>query len=189
MAEWYGGNVHLTQEEMEVNARYIYNYLYPKGWTLNAIAAMLGNMQSESGINPQIWESLVIDSEHGYGLVQWTPSTKLSEWAQSENLDYTQMDTQLQRIIYESEHGLQWGTTTEYPIGFTDFIKSTANISYLANAFLYNYERPENLNQPNRATQAAAWYNFLSGATPPIGGTINLNKGNFNLLYYIKRRK
>lgn len=38
---------------MQVNARYIWAYLQAKGWTLNAVAGVLGNMQSESSINPR----------------------------------------------------------------------------------------------------------------------------------------
>lgn len=54
----YWGNTYdssntLTREQMELNATYIYNALINDGWTLNAIAGMLGNMQSESAINPR----------------------------------------------------------------------------------------------------------------------------------------
>lgn len=168
MSAWIGANRYLTQAEMEINATYIYQFLITKGWTINAIAGMLGNMQSESHINPQIWQGL--DSNHaepwGYGLVQWTPSTKLSEWAAGLSLDHTQMDTQLERIIYEKDHALQWGTTSTYPIGFDQFVISTLDSSYLAMAFLYNYERPRIQYQPIRGQQGAAWFNYLGG-TPP----------------------
>lgn len=54
----YWGNTYnssntLTMEQMKVNATYIWNYLREQGWTLNAVAGMLGNMQSESAINPR----------------------------------------------------------------------------------------------------------------------------------------
>ena len=54
----YWGNTYdssnpLTYEQMKINATYISNYLLSKGWTLNAISGMLGNMQSESAINPR----------------------------------------------------------------------------------------------------------------------------------------
>ncbi len=54
----YWGNTYdssqaLTMEQMEVNARYIWAYLQTQGWTLNAVAGILGNMQSESSINPR----------------------------------------------------------------------------------------------------------------------------------------
>lgn len=54
----YWGNTYdssqaLTLEQEQVNARYIWAYLQAKGWTLNAVAGVLGNMQSESSINPR----------------------------------------------------------------------------------------------------------------------------------------
>ena len=48
-------NKYLTQGEMESNAKEIYTYLSDKGWTINAISGMLGNMQRESTINPGLW--------------------------------------------------------------------------------------------------------------------------------------
>ena len=44
-------NAYLTQAQMDGNAQYIANWLSTKGWTRNAIAAILGNMQRESNIN------------------------------------------------------------------------------------------------------------------------------------------
>ncbi len=54
----YWGNTYdssqaLTRSQMEVNATYIWAYLRQQGWTMNAVAGILGNMQSESSINPR----------------------------------------------------------------------------------------------------------------------------------------
>ena len=54
----YWGNTYnssntLTLEQEQINATYIWNALGSQGWTLNAVAGMLGNMQSESTINPR----------------------------------------------------------------------------------------------------------------------------------------
>lgn len=54
----YWGNTYdssnaLTMQQMEINAIYIWAYLQNAGWTLNAVAGILGNMQSESSINPR----------------------------------------------------------------------------------------------------------------------------------------
>lgn len=43
----------LTLEQMKINAEYIAKSLLVSGFTLNAICGMLGNMQSESSINPR----------------------------------------------------------------------------------------------------------------------------------------
>ena len=45
-------NAYLSQPQMTDNAQYIADYLYARGWTQNAIAGILGNMQRESTMNP-----------------------------------------------------------------------------------------------------------------------------------------
>ena len=45
---WTIGNYALSQEQMNANALEVYKYLSASGWSLNAIAGLLGNMQSES---------------------------------------------------------------------------------------------------------------------------------------------
>lgn len=169
---WIGSNNYLGQQAQRNNARIIYEYLLNEGWSVNAICAVLGNMQSESTINPNIWENLTENVSKGYGLVQWTPSTKLSEWCEQNNLDYTDGYAQLQRIIYEAENGLQWFENPEVtpsvpPITFKQFTTSNINIDVLANYWCWYYEHPGNPNQPNRGTQALAWYEYLTGEEPP----------------------
>lgn len=160
----------LSKTEMENNARYIWNYLVSRGWSINAVAGMLGNMQTESTINPGIWEGLNEgNTSRGFGLVQWTPATKLINWANNNDLDYKAMDTQLQRIEYELENGGQYYPTASYPETFAQFKVSTKDPYYLGMAFLANYERPAVSNQPKRGTQAQAWYEYLSALPSPEG--------------------
>lgn len=49
---WTIGNFYLTTEQMQGNAREVLSFFEQKGWSLNAIAGICGNMQSESNINP-----------------------------------------------------------------------------------------------------------------------------------------
>lgn len=168
MAEFITGNRYLTQAEMETNARYIYNYLGNRGWSVNAIAGMLGNMQSESTINPGIWENLDAGNGPGYGLVQWTPYTKYTEWCAGRGLDPSHMDSALQRIEWELDNHEQYYPTSAYPETFAQFKVSTKSPNYLGLAFLANYERPAEPNQPFRGTQAEAWYEFLTGEPAPV---------------------
>lgn len=168
MAEFITGNRYLTQEEMETNARYIYNYLGSRGWSVNAVAGMLGNMQTESSINPGIWEGLNAGVGPGYGLVQWTPYTKYTEWCGERGLDPSHMDSALQRIEYELENGLQYYPTESYPETFEQFKTSTKTPYYLGLAFLANYERPADPTQPARGIQAKSWYTFLTEQPAPV---------------------
>lgn len=161
MSEWISGNFWLTLEEMQNNAVLLWNYFKSQDWTLNAVAAMLGNMQSESTINPGIWENLDPIISNGYGLVQWTPSTKYSEWAGDGWEDNGPKECE--RIVWELKNGVQWYPTEKHPMTFKEFSQSTDPVGVLAQAFLYNYERPADLNQPWRSTQAEYWFDFLGG--------------------------
>ena len=147
-------------ENMNDNAKKIYNFFKGKGWTLNAIAGMLGNMQGESGIIADIDEK---SGGGGYGLVQWTPKSKLVNWANNKGLDYRTVETQCKRIQWELENNEQFYKTSAYPMTFKEYVKSTKSADYLAKVFINNYERPANPNQPNRWTWATNWYNKFNG--------------------------
>lgn len=74
MPNYYTGNRWLTLAEQKVNANYLRSLLEAEGWTLHAISGLLGNTQTESTINPGIWQNLNPGNPKlGYGLTQWTP--------------------------------------------------------------------------------------------------------------------
>lgn len=160
---WITGNRYLSLTEMQNNANIMYAFFTEKGWTVNAISAMFGNMQTESTLNPGIWENLD-PFVGGYGLVQWTPYTNYSEWAGDGWQDNGQKE--MERIIYELENHLQWISTSLYPMTFREFSQSDKPPAYLAQAFLYNYERPTVKPQPARSKQAEYWYEYLVGHPP-----------------------
>ena len=160
---WITGNRYLSMTEMQNNADIMYSFFTDHGWTVNAIAAMFGNMQTESTLNPGIWEDLD-PFGGGYGLVQWTPYTNYSDWAGDGWQDNGPKE--MDRIIYELEHHLQWISTSLYPMTFQEFITSEKPPAYLAQAFLYNYERPKVKPQPARSRQAEYWYEYLVGHPP-----------------------
>lgn len=162
------GNRFLSMDEMKINARYIWNYLGSRGWTLNAVAGMLGNMQTESTINPDIWESLNEGNlSGGYGLCQWTPATKYINWCEAAGLDPSKMDSALERIIYDFEKGGQYYPTTNYPETGKQFKVSTESPYYLGMCFCANYERPLVSHQPKRGEQAEFWFEYLSALPSP----------------------
>lgn len=160
---WITGNRYLSISEMQNNADIMYAFFTAQGWTVNAIAAMFGNMQTESTLNPGIWENLD-PFVGGYGLVQWTPYTHYSEWAGDGWQDNGQKE--MERIQYELENHLQWISTSLYPMTFREFSQSDKPPAYLAQAFLYNYERPAVKPQPARSRQAEYWYEYLAGRPP-----------------------
>lgn len=166
--EWVYGNRYLTKTEMENNALLVWNYFGARGWTLEAVCGMLGNMQVESTINPGLWYGFIVGGP-SYGLTQWDPYTKYSNWA-GEGWE-NNGDKQCERIQYEVDNGLQWFSNSAAPIvnppiTFREFSVSTLDVETLANYFLWYYEHPADAIQPVRAKNARRWYEFLSGVTP-----------------------
>ena len=167
---WISGNYYLNISQMQNNVDILYPFFSSAGWTDNAIAGMLGNMQTESTINPGIWESLE-EYGGGYGIVQWTPYTNYSNWAGDNWQKNGQLE--MERIIYELENNLQWINTSLYPMSFSEFVKSEETPAYLAQVWLYNYERPQVKPQPARSKHATYWYEYITGHEPPVPhGTI-----------------
>lgn len=183
----YSGNRFLSLSEMTSNANYILDYLTARGWTKNAICGMLGNMQTESTINPAIWQSLIEgNTSGGYGLVQWTPATKYLDWCTANSLIYSEMNSNLLRILYEVENNIQWvnGSMT-----FTAFTHSTDTAYNLGLLFLEFYEQPADPNQTIRATQANYWFTTLAGGPGEGGGNGYISKHNGTIFNYMRKRR
>ena len=168
----YDTNAYLTQDQMTVNAQYIMDFLYSKGWTKNSICGLLGNLQSESGINFGIYESLdSTSSTNGFGLTQWTPNTKYFDWANANGYANNHVDGELNRILWEVANNQQWFGGVSSTMTFQQWTQSTDTAYNLAMDFIATYEHPANPNQPQRGTQADNWFNLLTpGSAPPGGG-------------------
>lgn len=156
----------LTQSEMEDNVDEIYAQLYSSyGWSINAICAVLGNMQYESYINPAQTEigHPTGSMSYGYGLVQWTPARKIKEWLQANNHSIYSGYWQCYYLanVYQGE----WISTASYPETYAEFAHSGKTIDYLTKCFFYNYERGTWSDQ--RTTMAENWYRYIMGTDPP----------------------
>lgn len=175
-------NPGFTLAEQENNVLIIAAYFRGLGWTDNAIAAMCGNFEIESYLNPGQFElGRNYDPSFGFGLVQWTPYTNFSGWA---GIDWrTNYDKQLQRIKYEYDNGLQWIPVASYGyMTFAQFAQSTATPEYLVMAFEYSYERGTPLTA-QRTAAARRWYDFLVGhptGTIPKWMLFKIRWANFN---------
>jgi surface antigen len=179
----------LTRSEMEGNAKYIWNYLGSKGWSLNAVAGMLGNMQYESTINPGRHQ--VGSGENGgFGLVQWTPKKKLVEWLTNNGYPEDDMDGQLERILWEKENNEQYAKN-KYKYTFDTFSTSLDNPYTLACAFAFDYERSwvtlwgteaqKEVLRKERGGAAEEWYNFLAPYSPSTVIEERFTLDNFKL--------
>ena len=183
---WSHSKFTYGSEEQHTNVRYITNFFRNQGWTDNAIAGILGNMQSESGINPGAYYGYKEFSSVSFGIVQWDPTSKYQTWHDDRysGIIYEHLGCQLNRILYEMESGIQYYKTDEWPYTFREFSKSTLEAGTLAKVFVRNYERPASVlnggtgkqnTYNDRAKQAEHWYTFITGIEG--GGTVNPPSG------------
>lgn len=168
-----GQSEYLGTASQQNNAKIIYDYFNSKGWTLNAIAGLCGNIQQESTFNPNLIEI----GGTGHGLVQWTPASNLYDVLDvlyGTHTAWYDGDKQLTALYaeYEQATGLknygiekQWYSTSSYPMSWKEWSESTEDSGTLALAFQANYERPASLHS-ERADYARTWYSYLSGLTP-----------------------
>lgn len=198
---YYGSPFNYSQalsfEQQQVNAYYIYQYFKSKGWTLNAIAGMLGNMDVESSLNPGRWQSdNVGNTSGGYGLVQWTPASNYIEWCKDTTYDPSELDAQLNKIFSEFKHGGQWYPTDEYNHTFLWFSQSTEPVEYLTIVFLKCYERAGVEAESYRQELAMLWYEYLlqfeDGSSPtlpdnPDAPIIKIKKKRFKFHLFKKK--
>lgn len=153
----------LSASEQTINAKYIWEKLKAFGWSEQAIAGVLGNMQVESTINPGIWEGLnPNNTSRGFGMVQYTPGSMVLNRAAEVNVPPGDMDFQLN--LLNTDYFKHWIMTSTYSLSYASFKTSTQSPEWLAQAFLRNFERPANQNQPARSTHARRWYDQLRGS-------------------------
>ena len=163
-ADWVSKNAYLGNADMRNNALLTYSYLIPRGWSHNAVCALLGNMQKESTINPGVWEGLKKNVRGGYGLVQWTPSTKYTNWAAQHGYDIKDGDPQLEWIDTMTVPAGQWVQRDGFNISFNDWkTDTTHDIEYMTRAFERDFENSNDneAQKAQRVTWANAWSNWL----------------------------
>lgn len=177
--QWIRGTAsqYFTRAEMENNAACLYQTFYAKGWTIEAIAGLCGNIEQESTFNPDLIEI----GGTGHGLVQWTPPTDLYnvlDYLYGSHTDWGDPVKQCEALYaeYQKANGTippvtvpdfdkQWYPTAAYPISWDDWSHSTSDPGELALAFMANYERPAAMH-PERADLARAWYQYLLTVDP-----------------------
>lgn len=164
-----GGTPPELTTEKEKNAWAVWQFLKSKGYSEQATAGILGNMDQESGIMPDIDEG---GGGPGYGLVQWTsPVAGESGRAYVQRLlaqagisgDYRNITTQLKLLDWHMHNG-QYIPSAAYPYSVAEF-KALTDIGTATMAFEANFERPA-VTHPERIPMAQYWYNLLKDLKP-----------------------
>lgn len=185
---WVSKTSLLTSSEMTHNAKLFGDVFSGLGYNINTIAALAGNAQVESTINPGLNEG---GGGSGYGLFQWTPKSDLIEACSQLGISpYT--DGSIQCRCLDGELFTlrnQWYTSSAFirpyyrsgaisdMIGITpEQFKSNSmgwNPDKLAILFMAAYERPSYDPSTNHAEKRKAnanyWYEYYTGnpPTPP----------------------
>lgn len=182
---WISKTGLLTSSEMENNAKLFENAFSELGYHINTIAALVGNAQAESTINPGLNEV----GGGGYGLFQWTPKSDLIEACSQLGISpYT--DGSIQCQCLDGELFIlrnQWYSSSAFirpyyrsgatndMIGITpeQFKRNSMgwNPDKLAILFMAAYERPSYDPDTNHAEKRKAnanyWYEYYTAFPPP----------------------
>ena len=184
----------LSRPQMEDNVLVITPIMRGRGYSDNAIAAMLGNWESECTINPNRPQNSGYPSTRtgGFGFPQWTPwGTKIGWYCDQKGIGYNTTDTnpmsqievQLDYHDYECTYGFQgssrqtWYNNHGYNYSWASFKTSKDDPAELARAYYWQYERSAASNPGSRPNNATKWYAFITGISPVVN-----NKSNFIIL-------
>ena len=78
MASWHAkpsGGYSLSSSEGKDNMDMIYAEFSAQGYTIEAVSAIIGNMNNESAMNVWRWQGDSVVYSAGYGLIQFTPAS------------------------------------------------------------------------------------------------------------------
>lgn len=164
----------LASDQVYANAVRIYYVLYDYGFTDEAAAAVMGNIQSEGQFNPAQWEyGYHMAPSSGYGLFGYTPSTKYTVWAAQNGYDINVADSNGPgQLDYMNSHPAQWN---DAGAGYSfDQFKQSSNERTAAVDWLIYWERAGTAHDPaeqqRRADQATYWLNEIRNNFPSNPG-------------------
>lgn len=129
--------------------------------TKEAMAGMFGNILRESYFNPGQGQ---IGGGGGLGLIQWTPSTSLTNYISGAWYDG---DNQCRFLINDcnNQYGTRWISTSTYNYSFAEFCQVT-DVDLATKIFLACRERAGVSALDLRLQYAHEFYEILGG-TPP----------------------
>lgn len=175
------------------NAEKIYNIFIAEGWTVNAISAMIGNMNYESNLNPaRVYhvggfphqgaslsdignDQAIHHPDEAYGLVQWKgrgevdpDNNQLVGYAIRYNTEWYDGDIQIQRLLWEYHDNKKFHPQTIDGVYWTwdKFVSSTETPEKLAIIWMKCYEGTDSVRNVRREN-ARKWYDYFTGSPGP----------------------
>ena len=163
----------LTADEKYDNAILTYYALVHMGFTDEAAAGVMGNIQAEGDFNPGQWEhGFNMAPSSGYGMFQYTPSTKYTDYATIMGVDISDPDQNGPcQIQWLDDHPSQWNASAA---GYSyDAYKQLTDERAAAIAWMLYWERPASTTpaqQQARADNASYWLNEIQNNFPSDPG-------------------
>lgn len=159
------------------NAQKAWNFFKSKGFTDEATAGILGNLQQESGINPTQKQ---LGGGPGRGLMQWEEGGRwdqLVSWANKNGKDPWAMETQLDYMWLEMTEKETTGINKLKNLyGGMDALKNTKDYKFATKAFEDSFERAGKPNYEKRYGYASNFLNEYKG-TSGSGGDPSSSAG------------
>jgi len=161
-----GGNLSGSDNQQKA-----FNYFVSKGFTPQQSAGIIGNLISESGVNPKRVQStptpegdrdnITVNNKTGYGIAQWTSSGRqqgLVDLARSRGLQIEgDLALQLDFLIKEIDASYAG-------------IRLTPDLRSSSDYFMTQFERPKDQSESAKAKRASAGQQVLelygAGAVP-----------------------
>lgn len=164
-----------------------WNFFVGKGYSPQQTAGIVGNMKAESsGGYPMLLQGDTPDkktsskdaesSGSGWGIVQWTPPSKMIGPARAAGKSYDEIDTfefQIQ-FLWEQLEGTGLGGEKLSEKGAGDDLKKQTTIDGAARSFMLKFERPKDQSeakQKDRVNKANEAYGLYSGNSAASGET------------------
>lgn len=154
----------------------VWDGLRSAGFSENATAAAMGNIQHESGFNPSAIEK---GSGAGFGLIQWTGGrrTAIENYAAQKGVSASDIGLQIEYLIKElrNETGAWSTASSKYGFGaLTQNDWQNGDLDTATKAFMACFERPSydpSINHIDRRLQSAREYYAEFTGTQPSGNT------------------
>ena len=154
-------------------AQAVWKFFTGKGYTPAATAGIMGNMEQESGMKPDIIQGN--GKGPAAGICQWENyNTKSARWkdmnahAQSKGKDWTDLQSQLEFIDIElqgkSPGDNYTSTLLKKNYGGYEGFKAITDYKTATEAFEKSFERASKINWNNRYAGAKKYYDMFSNA-------------------------
>lgn len=144
------------------NQQKAFNYFVSVGYSKQQAAGIVGNMISESGVEPGRLQGTkpgtvskpmdVIGTEGGWGIVQWTPARKMINPARSGGAKDEEIGTLAFQLDFLHKQLLGQGSLPEKAAG--DAVKAATTVDAAAVAFGGKFERFAGYENPNNSRYA-----------------------------------